>query len=218
MLRISSVASAFAAVALTSSVALADPLVVATDPASTPAPVASVASAPAPPPPAARPADAPTRPKRLRNKTVLGGSATALSTFVMDGDEPGAMARVSLDLYASIGLGDVSVLIGGPVLVIEASAFQSHAEAAVPFMAQMGLRADEWMALFGAGVVLSGDITSEAPPSSEPSPRVELRGGPRLDSGLELCGYAAYEHHRVDGPGDTHRFFGGLSVGYGGDG
>lgn len=221
MQRPAAFALSLGVVTLTSS-ALAEPLVVAAEPA--PAPITVVAPPPAPspvvvaPPPAPRPADTAPRPRRSREGTELGGSLTAIGALAVDDGEPGAMVRASLDLYVSVGLGEVSVLFGAPVMVIESSMFPSHAELGLPLMLTTGLRSDRWMALAAVGVAVSGDVTSEVPAEPEPSPRVELRGGPRFDDDLEVCAYASYERHNVAGVGDSDRFFAGVSIGYGGDG
>lgn len=204
----------------------ADPLVVAADPGASPpqAPVlrnASAAVAVSSPPPVQR--DAAEGESRAREGVDLGGSLYLLSgTAIDDFRQAGFLLRPELELYASFGLGDVSLLVGGTVLGFEGVFSGARHCIAFPALATVGVRSDEYMVLVAGGASLGNDnyygedvVDNEV---SLPSPRGEVRVGVRFDDFAEIQGILGVERRLYENRENETRAFFGVSVGFGGDG
>lgn len=210
--------------------AQAQALQVAADPpapvAATPAPVAATPApavvAPVAGPSSTRDAARIETPEEPRDKTVLGGSAYVTTGVVLDElRDAGFVARVALDLYASIGLGDVSLLIGGTVLGAEFTVFGDRKGVGIPMLFTLGLRDDTWMVALDSGATLGFDNSYNERDDAEeslPSPRTQVRAGYRLHNSLEVSGVVGYERQLYANREGVNRLLVGVTVGVGGDG
>ncbi|NUP11750.1 MAG: hypothetical protein HOW73_37360 [Polyangiaceae bacterium] len=221
MLKLGCFACTSLVVALFSTSALADGLAVATD-----VPPAPTAAAPAPiAAPVAQPV-ADTNGKaaepKVREGVVLGGSAYFMQGVAVDDFESGGyLARAAMELYASIGAGDVSVLLGGTVLGVEAAHFGSRSSLDVPLLVTVGVRSDDYIVAMSGGVSVGSDnsyVDREDAEESLPSPRAEVRAGFRMFEILEITGIVGVERQLYTNRDNTTRLMGGVALGIGGDG
>lgn len=165
----------------------------------------------APPPPAAL-GDR----RRNRELSSLGGSAYLLGGFAADSTRgPGSFGRAEIDLYASIGLGGVTLLVGGPILLFEVAAYAGAPEVTTPLLLTVGARTDHWVITGAVGPVFGAHMTSDG--GTIVAPRVEVRAGYREGNSLEIEGMAGYEHHMVLAEPASERFMIGFSLGFGND-
>ncbi len=179
---------------------------------------------PAPRPPIAKSAPAnpssPSNPSDRRGKRAsssLGGSAYVLGGVVADSrGGVGSFGRAELDLYASIGLGDVSLLVGAPILLVEVAAIAGAPEVTTPLLLTVGARTDDWVITGAAGPVVGAVMSDRG--GTIVSPRIEVRAGYRPDNSLEIEGMLGYEHRMVLDEPASERFMIGFSLGIGGDG
>lgn len=206
----------------------ADPLVVAADPGASPLPNVAPASSPtiAAPSPVARPFtpnDEAAREPRVREGVDLGGSLYLLSaTAIDDFRQAGLLLRPQLELYASFGLGDVSLLLGGTVLGVEGVFSGERQSVAFPALATLGFRSDDYMVMLAGGASLGSDNfygdDIDDHEVSLPSPRGEVRVGVRFDDFAEIQGIIGVERRLYENRENETRAFLGVSVGFGGDG
>ena len=133
----------------------------------------------------------------------------------------GILLRPEIELYASFGLGNVSLFVGGTVLGIEGGIFGDHKSASFPALATIGIKGDKFQLAAAGGASLGfdnsyGDINDNE--RSLPCPRAELRGGYRLGNFGELTVIGGAERALFENRAGATRVFLGLALGYGGDG
>lgn len=158
----------------------------------------------------------------VRDKTVLGGSAYVTTGVALDDfRNAGFDLRIALDLYASIGLGDGSLLLGGTVLGAEFTVFENRKSVGIPALFTVGFRDDSWLAAVDGGATLGFDNSYNDFDDAEeslPSPRVQLRAGYRVDNFQEIAGVVGYERQLYANRDGVDRLMIGIAVGIGGDG
>lgn len=188
----------------------------------------TVASDPGAPPSAARPYTPPADSfsneveENPREGVSIAGSAYLFSGAAIDDFKQGGfMVRPQLELYAAFGLGEVSLLLGGTVLGVEATHFDNRDGMSIPVLGVIGVRDDTWQVAAAGGISVATDdsygddiIDNE---ESLPSPRGEARVGYRFENLGELMGIVGAERRMYSNREDATRFFFGLSIGIGGD-
>ncbi len=129
--------------------------------------------------------------------------------------------RPQIEVYAAFGLGEVSLLLGGTVLGIEATHFDNRDGMSIPVLGVIGLRDDTWQVAAAGGISVATDdsygediIDNE---ESLASPRGEVRVGYRFAEVGELMGIVGAERRMFSNREDATRLFFGLSIGVGGD-
>lgn len=201
-------------------IASASDLVVAVDP---PSPVAAPTAVEEPGPP-----------RKKRDHVEFAASLYAMTGTAMDDFEMGAIAfmvRPALELYVSIGLGDVSLMLGGTTLAIEVYAYEDRTSVNYPALFTLGLRHDRWLAEIAGGASMFTEdsvgpfeLMGEQDPL--PSPRAEVRAGARFMNLLELRGVLSAERriavdssdleHSIAERDSMTRYFAGVAFGIGG--
>lgn len=185
-----------------------------------PPPVASASPAPASAAHRDQPSDE--KPKHSRDKTVLGGSMYVTTGMALDDvRNAGFDLRIALDLYASIGLGDGSLLLGGTVLGAEFTVFENRKSVGIPALFTVGFRDDSWLVAVDSGATLGFDNSYndfDDDETSLPSPRVQLRAGYRINNFQEIAGVVGYERQLYENRDGVDRLLVGVAVGIGGDG
>jgi hypothetical protein len=157
-----------------------------------------------------------------REGVSIAGSAYLFSGAAIDDFRQGGfIVRPQLELYAAFGLGEVSLLLGGTVLGIEATHFDNRDGMSIPVLGVIGVRDDTWQVAAAGGISVATDdsygddiIDNE---ESLPSPRGEARFGYRFAEVGELMGIVGAERRMYSNRDDATRFFFGLSIGVGGD-
>ena len=178
-------------------------------------------------PPAPPPADTGEReekppPPKKRESVALGAALYMLNGTAIDdlrADRLAFMARPALEAYVSIGLGDVSLVIGGPTLAIEVYAYDGRTSTNYPALLAMGIHHQRWLVELAGGASLASDDSegtfNHVATEPIPSPRAELRGGLRFGEMMELRGMLGVEE-RIANEGDgVTRVFTGLAFGIG---
>ncbi len=204
-------------------VALAGELTMAGEPtmAGDRAPAQAAAPAPAPSPP--RPDTASEEEEKSRHGVNLGGSWFVMTAAALDNMEtPVFLVRPSLELYASIGLGDVTFVVGGSVLGAEMAVAEKRSGFTIPMLLTAGIRDDKWLATGSAGVSIATDNSygSDVVDDEQwlPSPRAEVRAGYRIENFTEIMGVLGGEGRLYENRENETRVFLGVAIGIGGDG
>jgi hypothetical protein len=203
--------------------AWASDLVVAVDP-----PTASVSSVT----PADQPTPAP--PPKKRDSAAFAASLYVLTATAIDDfrlDRIAFVARPALEVYVSVGLGDVSLVLGGTTLAIEVYAYDERTSVNYPALLTMGLHHDRWLVELSGGASLftedsAGPFELTQNQGQIPSPRAELRAGGRFLEIVELRGVLSAEQriaadsadreHSLGERDSVTRFFAGVAFGIGG--
>ncbi len=157
-----------------------------------------------------------------REGVSLGGSFYLFSGAAVDDFQQGGFViRPELELYASFGLGDVSMILGGTVLGVEATHFSNRDGISIPMLATVGVRDDSWLVALAGGVSVADDDSYgddiEDDEESMPSPRGEVRVGYRFLNLVELTGIVGAQRRMFTNREDATRLIFGLSIGIGGD-
>lgn len=132
------------------------------------------------------------------------------------------MGRLALEVYASIAVDDVRVLVGGSTLAVEAFYYANRSGAQFPALIVVGARGTTWLAAVAGGVSLGssdnvGAFYTAPDEEAYPSPRVEVRAGYRARDAFEVSGLLGVERRFALDGFRENRFFMGVSVGVGGD-
>ena len=202
---------AFVTIALAPTTAFAGGLTVASDP-----------GAPSVARPVAEPDAFSEEVENEREGVSIAGSAYLFSGAAIDDfRQGGVIIRPQLEVYAAFGLGEVSMLLGGTVLGVEATHFDNRDGMSVPVLGVIGIRDDTWQVAAAGGISVATDdsygediIDNE---ESLPSPRGEARFGYRFAEVGELMGIVGAERRMYANREDATRFFFGLSIGFGAD-
>lgn len=139
-------------------------------------------------------------------------------TAIDDLKQGAFMVRPALELYVALGLGDVSLELGGTVLAVEGSLSSVRSSVSIPALLAVTVKDDAWNVGVAGGVSLASDNSYGERVDDEvslPSPRAELRGGYRIDKIAELTGIVGYERRLYENRENENRLFFGMSIGIG---
>jgi hypothetical protein len=146
-------------------------------------------------------------------------NATAMDDF--RADAIAFMARPALEIFVSVGLGDVSLLLGGTTLAIEVYAYDDRTSLNYPALLTLGVHHDRWLLEVAGGASLgaedsAGEFQIRQDEEQIPAPRAELRAGARFINLLELRGVLGTERRIASESDGVTRFFAGVAFGIGG--
>ncbi len=208
--------------AVTPRIAFASDLVVAVAPA---APASTPVSMPAED-------DEREPPKKKRDGVAFAASLYAMTATAMDDfklDELAFVARPALEAYVAIGLGEVSLLLGGTTLAIEVYAYDDRSSMNYPALFTMGVVHDRWLVEVAGGASLftedsAGPFQTIGDQPQIPSPRAEVRAGARFLNIFELRAVVSGERriapdsidHSDSDRDSVTRYFAGAAFGIGG--